>query len=211
MEPLIELDYYQEPPFFKRIFWSIEHFIKNTIYRLLKFNFRLSLLLLRKFQGPSNLVEHARREFEIAGWFDDVEDDFDINRMMAEDIMELLEVFANQGHSGFSGSYAVSLFKRLGSYDIISPLTGEPDEWNDISDHYGRTEKVYQNRRKSTVFKDENGSYDIEGRIFVEPNGGAYTSGDSRIPVEFPYVPKRTYVYVDENGVPTGEEKVVDG
>ncbi len=34
--------------------------------------------------------------------------------------------------------------------------------------------------------------------IFREPDGACYTSFESRVPIEFPYTPERTYVDVDD-------------
>jgi len=47
------------------------------------------------------------------------------------------------------------------------------------------------------VFKDADGrAYDIDGRVFREPNGCCYTSSDSRVYITFPYRPKTEYVDV---------------
>ena len=55
---------------------------------------------------------------------------------------------------------------------------------------------MYQNRRCPHVFKsDADGAYDIDGRVFVDPDGSSYTSRDSRVSIEFPYTPKREYVH----------------
>jgi hypothetical protein len=47
-----------------------------------------------------SLVEHAKKEFEIKGWLGLPEDD--PQAWVVEDVLELLEVFAKQGHSGTS-------------------------------------------------------------------------------------------------------------
>ena len=44
------------------------------------------------------------------------------------------------------------------------------------------------------MFKENGEAYDGEGRIFRDPDGSCFTSIDSRVPVTFPYVPKREYV-----------------
>jgi hypothetical protein len=87
----------------------------------------------------------------------------------------------------------------LASFKPIAPLTGEEWEWNDVAEQSGGT--LWQNKRCSHVFKDDNGAYDSEGIIFYEvlqdENGQDYksyfTSIDSRVPVKFPYTPERQY------------------
>ena len=72
----------------------------------------------------------------------------------------------------------------------LSPLTGDAAEWNEVG------EGQWQNKRRSSVFKNADGScYDIDGRVFWEwykdEDGNAsktyYTGGESSIPVTFPY------------------------
>lgn len=47
----------------------------------------------------------------------------------------MCKVFSEQGHSGFSASYTLRLFKKLMiDEETLSPLTNNPDEWTDITD-----------------------------------------------------------------------------
>lgn len=134
----------------------------------------------------SNLANYAKDEFKIAGYYDGDE----MNKEMADSAVRLLETFSGEGHSGFSASFALSLFKRLASFEPITPLTGEDSEWNDVADN------LWQNRRCSRVFKDDKHAWDIEGKVFQEPDGGAYTSKDSFTEVMFPYTPTTEYVQI---------------
>ena len=134
----------------------------------------------------SNLIDHAKREFKAAGW--DLEKD-EMQALMCKQVLELIEMFSNHGHSGSSAPYAINMFKSLASFEPLVPLTGADDEWNEVGDG------VFQNNRCGHVFKDADGNaYDSEGRIFREPNGCCYQSFESRVPVTFPYTPKREYV-----------------
>ena len=127
----------------------------------------------------SNLVEHAKKEFEILGWPGDCE----MQKMICDNVIELLTVFSNQGHSGSTAPYALNLFKKLSMFNTIAPLTGDDDEWLDVDG-----EGLLQNRRDGTVFKDKNGEvYWIDGKIFRDRDGCTFTSKDSRVPVEFPW------------------------
>ena len=161
----------------------------------------------------SNIQNFAVEELKRLGYqFDDdgypVEDpdeEFDINAEMCMCVMEVLDVFEKQGHSGMSASYAISILEKVMRFEPLSPLQGDDDEWNDVAEQNGGP--LYQNRRCSHVFKDPDGAYDIDGKIFVEPDGNSYTSINSRVPVEFPYTPKRIYMNVDEEGNELGERE----
>lgn len=133
----------------------------------------------------SNLVNHAKHELALLGSGEPDE----MSEAMNAHILKMVETFADEGHSGFSASYAVSVLEKLLRYEPLQPLTGEADEWNEIG------EGEYQNRRCSHVFKGPDGrAYDSEAVIFREPSGACYTSRESRRFVEFPYKPTRTYV-----------------
>ena len=107
------------------------------------------------------------------------------------------------------------------AYKPLTPLTGEDDEWNDISEYCNHT--TYQNKRFSRVFKDgrDGEAYDIEGKIFWEwnvhedgtPYKCYYGNGDSRMPVTFPYtVPdKPIYEYRYSDADPSAPPQTEEG
>ena len=139
----------------------------------------------------SNLMEYAKSELDGIGMKEGSTDE--MNGAMRAHILKMMEMFADEGHSGFSASYAAMILERLMRFEPLKPLTGEDSEWNEVGDQDG---PLYQNRRCSRVFKDNEGAYDIQGKVFKEPNGSCYTSRDSRVFIEFPYVPKTEYVDV---------------
>lgn len=141
----------------------------------------------------SNLVKHAEDEFKIAGWLDDAEDDS--QKWVCENLKDLLATLASQGHSGMSAPYVSSRFSILSKYGLLTPLTGKEDEW------VKHTDDCYQNNRCSHVFKNsiDGEAYDLNGKIFREPNGSCFTNSKSRTPVTFPYTPES--IYVDVNTV----------
>lgn len=143
----------------------------------------------------SNLHKHALAEFRAAGWTDaDGKFEDDMQEAICKHVLELLKVFADEGHSGSTAPYTVNMFKKLAMFEPLVPLTGEDWEWNECGNG------VFQNKRCSRVFKQAdrfNGqAYDIEGRVFREPTGACYTGAESRVPVTFPYTPKTEYVDV---------------
>lgn len=126
------------------------------------------------------LVDHAKRELKLAGMFDDkVEGSVacgEWNKLCSNAVMELMELFAEQGHSGMSASMTRELFNRLAAYQPLTELTDSPDEWMLIAeDMWTPGEKCWQNRRKSSCFSTDGGKtyYDIDddSHRFVGENG----------------------------------------
>ena len=131
----------------------------------------------------NNLMDHARVELAAAGF--EVEPGKPIfDKMVVEDVLQLIDIFSHQGHSGGSAPLIVRLFAKLAMYEPLTPLTGLPEEWVEL----GPT--LWQNKRCSHVFKDAGGAYDIDGVIWLHPDGSRTTNVDSRVRVVFPYTPR---------------------
>ena len=144
----------------------------------------------------SNLLKHADRELKFIGY--DGKDEY--NNMAKAAIMELLTTFANQGHSGFSANYIVNLFNKLAKYETLSPLTGNDDEWGNVSDMSGDRKTLFQNNRDGRVFKNDDGVFFTEAIIWTESGESSYTNKDSnRYIKSFPFTPKTFYVKVDKD------------
>lgn len=152
----------------------------------------------------SNYKIHAKNEFKAAGWVnDDGSFKDEMQEMICNHVLKLLDVFDGEGHSGSSAPYAIDLFKKLASFEPIAPLTGEDWEWSDVSEYGGRENgPLFQNKRCGHVFKDSSGAYDSDGIVWYdwhtdeetgEKRKSYFTSRESRVPVTFPYVPKREY------------------
>lgn len=147
----------------------------------------------------SNLVEFAQNELNILLKSCTDSESLKMQKVMNDDIMEIVKKFASQGHSGFSAQYALNLVTRLLQYKPITPLTGDDEEWVelDYSD-----DLAYQNKRCPQIFKQKDGKiYDVEGKVFSSDNGHSwYTSKDSRVYVEMPYnVPTRPESVIIDN------------
>lgn len=96
----------------------------------------------------SNLVNHANRELNTVGLFDE---DSDYSGQLGQAVMELMEVFAKQDHSGMSASMTRELFYQLSDFKALSSLTNNPHEWQEV--HRG----TWQNRRQSNAFSLDGG------------------------------------------------------
>lgn len=141
-------------------------------------------------EEKSNLEMFAEKELNILleKCKDEDTEAIEMQKLINKDILEIVKVFSKQGHSGFSANYAINRIEKLLRYEPITPLTGEESEWNKLD--YNK-DTCYQNKRCSRIFKDSKGqAYDIEGKIFSEDGGNSwYTSKDSRVYIEFPYIP----------------------
>ena len=148
----------------------------------------------------SNYKTHAFNEFRAAGWLDENDNYCDeMQEAICKQMITLLDVFSEAGHSGSSAPYAIDLFSKLAKFEPVAPLTGEDWEWNEVGDG------VFQNKRCSHVFKQPdrfNGqAYDIDGIIFYDwytnEAGDTYksyfTGAESFVPITFPYTPTREY------------------
>lgn len=101
----------------------------------------------RKREPDSNLYRYAKTELERAGLFDE---DSDYGGMLGDAALEIVALFAKQGHSGFSAEMTTSIVSKLMRHEPLTPLTFERDEWTEI------LPGTWQNRRKFSVFSDDN-------------------------------------------------------
>ena len=132
------------------------------------------MALLREF-----MEKKAQRELlSKSGWMTQI-----IQIEIMNSVMELLETFRKQEHSGASASMVSSLFKDLVDGKVLTALTGEDDEWIQVS------EGLEQNKRCFQVFRNSEGAYDINGRVFEHSDGWVGTCSESHSPVTFPYTP----------------------
>jgi hypothetical protein len=137
-----------------------------------------------------SLIKHATDEMNL-----DWPESDEMQDMVKHDVLELMQVFVNQGHSGTSAPYVINLFCDLAKYKIISPLTGADDEWVEHS------ADMFQNKRCGTVFKDgkDSQAYWIDGYIFRDKDGCTYTNRNSRVFIDFPWTqPESEYIDVEE-------------
>jgi len=166
-----------------------------------------------------SLVEYAESELDRIG----MTDDGDMNGMMRKHIIHMVHEFAEEGHSGFSANYALQCLHKLLKFKPLSPLTGEDDEWTEVTRISGYPH--FQNKRCSSVFKDgkDGEAYDIDGKVFWEwampweeggkPYKSYYTCYESRVPVTFPYtVPDEPiYEYRKSDAEPQQPAQTEDG
>lgn len=100
----------------------------------------------------SNLVEHAKRELAKT---DIADRDGLYKGALYDGIIELVETFAKQGHSGGSASIVIPVLNKLLQFKPLTPLTSDPEEWIDRSTESGQP--FWQNKRDPSVFSEDGG------------------------------------------------------
>lgn len=150
-----------------------------------------------------DLYEYAKSEMNRQ-W--PRKDDDEWQALIKENVLEIVKVFSDQGHSGSSAPYVVHILKRLLMWLPLGPLTGEEDEW---SEPFGE-DMLQQNKRCGSIFReyhDNNKAYNIRGKVFSDDGGETWWSNkDSHVPITFPYeVPDQPeYIIIQKNA---SEEK----
>lgn len=108
----------------------------------------------------------------------------DMQNLMEACVLEVLDVIYEQGHTGFSHGYMLSLLIPLLSDEPVTPLTGRDWEWAKCS-----FTDCYQNKRCPKVFKDtiDGVAYNSNGYAFSD-NGGKswFTNSKSHKNIVFP-------------------------
>lgn len=99
-----------------------------------------------------DLVSHTKNELQLAGYFDKGED---YGGRMGENVLQLMEAFAKQGHSGYSAQVCLALFEKLARFKTLTPLTSDPSEWEDRTAM--SSSPLWQNKRDFSYFSKDGG------------------------------------------------------
>lgn len=95
-----------------------------------------------------DLHEYAEKELKLAGLLDA---DSDYGGMLGTAALEIVDVFAKQGHRGRSASILVEILELLFRYKPLTFLTYGPEEWNLVQPD------MWQNNRNPSVFSNDFG------------------------------------------------------
>ena len=147
------------------------------------------------------MIEKAKYELDLILKQCEDEEGRKMQKVINKDILDLVELFANQGHSGFTANYTINVLTKLLKQSFVTPLTGADDEWIEVTDG------IYQNKREGTIFKDKDRfdgkPYYIDGKAFSDDGGKSwYTNKNSFVTVEFPLkeLPKTKYIILNNLG-----------
>lgn len=181
--------------------------------------------LPRSYDGHT--YPHAQRELKMGGWLKKGEDTL-YDGMVGEAVLELISIFAGQGHSGMSAGIVTSLFSKLSKHQPLGALTGKDDEWESDEEKYGKdwTDENgygYQNKRESAVFKKgkNTSSYYLYAIVFREEDGQTFTGSGTEMSdgsvltsrqfiKSFPFTPKTFYIDVISKRYTDKDEKTED-
>lgn len=96
----------------------------------------------------SELVKHAKRELEILGEEPET----------IKGYLNVIQAFADMGHSGGSASVAIPVITELLQYKNLKPLTDDPKEWEFRGLDYPETSyNFWQNKRNPAAFSHDGG------------------------------------------------------
>lgn len=95
-----------------------------------------------------SLVQHARRELELAGVYRD-------DPAYAQSIAAAVAAFASYGHSGGSASVGIITLHRLLQFQPLTDLTDDPAEWHEVGVQDGKV--LWQSARMSQAFSTDGG------------------------------------------------------
>lgn len=101
--------------------------------------------VFESLREDGNLVSHAKRELER------LNNDNDFN----QSIIKAVRAFSSYGHSGGSASVAIPLLNDLLQFKNLTPLTNNPEEWNDVSEMSGHS--LWQSKRNPEAFSEDKG------------------------------------------------------
>lgn len=147
------------------------------------------------------MIEKAKYELDLILKQCDENDEEEIRmqKLINKDILDLVELFANQGHNGFTANYTINILTKLLKQSFVTPLTGEDDEWIEVANG------VYQNKREGAIFKQKDRfdgkPYYLDGKAFSNDGGKSwFTNNDSFVVIEFPLreLPKTEYIILSK-------------
>ena len=108
------------------------------------------LVLLESKILDESFSEWAKNEVELAGL---LKEDSDYNGMIGQSLMDLIELFSNQGHSGTSAALVAEIFNKLVQWD---PLTEcDHSDYLDTSIYTGEPGKLFQCKRCPHMFSED--------------------------------------------------------
>ena len=135
--------------------------------------------------------------------------DEDYGIMCYDAAEHLLEVFQEQGHSGYSAMVVCSIFERLVKGKPLTPIKDEEDQWHNANTIEKFPEKRYQHKRMSSLFKHvtPDGTvsyYDVERVTAYDQNGIHFWTRQvddvvsKYFPITFPYVGEEVKVHIED-------------
>ena len=151
---------------------------------LRRFQMQIAAAWLRRLARNGGTYRHAEREIRLADDGPQNEEHPQWDPLWRECVaaadkstLTAVAAFSMGGYSGASAPFYIERLHRLLKQEPIVELEDAPAEW--LQHHM--QDGTAQHRRDSSVFRDGDGRiYTIDGFVFEEPDGLAFTSGFSR-------------------------------
>jgi hypothetical protein len=130
----------------------------------------LDFPMLEEQENPTLIkegtYEHAVFELNKAGLMDE---DADYGGLVGKAVLELIQTFSKQGHSGFSAGMVRELFNKLSNFETLTPITSNPQEWNDVTE-LSDGNILFQNKRDPRFFSEDMGKtwWNVDEKIVKE-------------------------------------------
>ena len=111
--------------------------------------------------------ERIENELRIAGYTlqdkDEINSQDDYAHFVGKGADDVCKLFCEQGHSGMSAGFTISLITKLLKGDTLTPLTNDPSEWEQHPKEMD-PQQTWQSKRKFSCFSDDNLKtyYDID-------------------------------------------------
>jgi hypothetical protein len=102
---------------------------------------RVMAIVAPPTEEESNLIRHARQELEHIG----------CDEESIQEVLSIIQVYVGLGMSGGQASWLIPIVNDLVQFKNLTPLSDDPKEW------VQHEETLWQNKRHSAAFSDNNG------------------------------------------------------
>lgn len=133
---------------------------------------KMILLNMTEEQLENNMFQHAVKELIIAGYpmpksIADrpgknltpiplvADDNTDPDAHFTENLLAMIAIWIQAGHSGGSAPMAVAMLDQILSYRTLTPLTNNPDEWYQHGGPDDEGTDFWQNKRRGEAFSTD--------------------------------------------------------
>lgn len=114
------------------------------------FQHAVTELIAAGYPIPSSIILRMPPQKGIVLRADDPQSDPDSH--FTENLLAMIAIWIQAGHSGGSAPMAVSMMERILSFKTLTPLTNNPDEWYEHGAPDNTPAGFYQNKRRGEAF-----------------------------------------------------------
>ena len=168
---------------------KIKKFYEYNNSKIKEIFFRILASIQRKKILNENLTDYAYSQLDKAGLFDL---DSDYEGMIGKVVMELIELFSNQGHSGFSASWVTDIFNKLSRFKPIVPIDNPMmlEEYRDCSEYMDISKGQFlQSTILSNMFSEDKGKswYILLPKYNKDKDGNSFCTYYRKYIEKFPF------------------------